>query len=825
MALKDIKVNNNQIISVDNEVKENSYNIVNSNAVAQSMKTIEPRDGSVNFSIQDEVGNAIVDFDNGHIRTKEFDSMINGLILNNLVDNIERVQDWELSEITHYTTEYTYSFSTGGFTVTKNAAGPGHNRVVDLSNDLFPGKVVFNYEYSGTNDIAIYDSKNKLMVAWGTDVTDANIIGYIHPGTGTLQVEAIHINRPFIGLYCNDMQIGKTLTITNTKTTSIDVKVHENLTYDDVQTADTINYDFSISDSSGNNIVEFSDGYIKTKEFDSMKNMIILNSLVEDIERVQDWRLTHNAYTTEYTYSFFTGGFTVTKNADGPGHNRVVDLSKDLLPGKVTFNYVYNGTNDIAIFDSKNETLTAWGTDVTDANIIGYIHPGTGTLQVEAIHTDRPYIGLYCNDMQIDTTLTVTNTITNVKASVAKGDPIYFNTYSSKIDEICERYYKLGEAGRRGYIFITDLHFNNKDQNNKALLRQLQAVVDIANNCQIDFIAIGGDIVDRTTVDCPKEKVIENIRQMVKILSAAKCPVAILTGNHDDNTYHTSGYGDIDKGFYSKNMLVDNSIIPQMMMGGSEADDCYYYFDIEKKNLRVVCLDYIDYNKHATGQTKYGGVWWGFSREQVTWLCSTAFNTDKDIIIFSHGQIVDIRYGIYGLEDEGDKNWNDSQTNKIIQGATPPEGYRYAYYPGYTTDIKNAVLAFNNKSSVSLYGNVYDFSTRKGRIILSHHGHFHADFELNIGNMPVILTGCAKNEPGDNDWSAYKVAGKQDTYMLPDRNAAIAVNANGYGYEFVDPNDRTFETINEALFDVVSVNSNAINILRVGAGSDRVINR
>ena len=168
---------------------------------------------------------------------------------------------------------------------------------------------------------------------------------------------------------------------------------------------------------------------------------------------------------------------------------------------------------------------------------------------------------------------------------------------------------------------------------------------------------------------------------------------------------------------------------------------------------------------------------------------------------------------------------------------TGPEGYAYAFYPGYTTDIKNVVMAFNNRPSVNLtftdydengnptqeYHHSFDFSGRNGRIILSHHGHWHSSFELDIDGMPVILSGSATNATPSSRYQP--VVGKEDVYIIPDRQTAIDIHANGYGYEFRYPADRELGTLKEAQFDVVSVNSNAINILNVGAGADRVINK
>lgn len=350
-------------------------------------------------------------------------------------------------------------------------------------------------------------------------------------------------------------------------------------------------------------------------------------------------------------------------------------------------------------------------------------------------------------------------------------------------------YCGYAEAGRIGYIFITDLHYaTSHPDNNEALIRQLQAVAYIANNAQIDFVAIGGDVTDG------EGNMITLLRSFTSALANIKKPLVIITGNHDDNSYESAAA--TNKGKYARNLLVDNVSVINPIFGSADKDDCYYYFDLTKKGVRVICLDFIDY---PSG--KRGASWWGFSQTQVEWLCSQAFDTNLNIIIFSHGQLVDKMYEWYNLGDQG----------------------------GYTTDIKNAIVAFNNKSSITLYGNTYNFASRQGKIILSHHGHEHFDKELSIGNMPCIITGCAKHSTPDSygyvtNGYYQPVPGKEDTYIIPDQAAATAVHANGYGYEFVYPSDRDYGTVNEALFDVVSVNSDAVHCIRFGAGFDRDIN-
>lgn len=364
---------------------------------------------------------------------------------------------------------------------------------------------------------------------------------------------------------------------------------------------------------------------------------------------------------------------------------------------------------------------------------------------------------------------------------------IYTQVYTPAIDEVCSRYSNLYEENRWGYIFITDLHFNpNKSSNTKALLRQLNAVVEIANRLQIDFVCIGGDIIDGTD---DKNYIHSVSQQISNILSGCTQPVAWISGNHDDNSYSASQMSEKEE--ITRHWFVDNmKNVPSPVFGSPDSEDTYYYFDLPNRNLRVVCLDFIDFPKGKKGRS-----WWGLSKTQVAWVCETAFDTNQDIVILCHGQLVDKKYDFYQLGDQ----------------------------EGTSTDMKNAILAFNGKTSVTLYGKTYDYSGRQGSIVLSHHGHWHSNMVLSIGSMPCILTGCAKNALPSSKYQP--VDGKTDTFIIPDQETATLVHSNGYGYEFYYPSDRTFGTLNEAQFDVVSVNTTQVNCLRFGAGEDRIISR
>ena len=51
------------------------------------------------------------------------------------------------------------------------------------------------------------------------------------------------------------------------------------------------------------------------------------------------------------------------------------------------------------------------------------------------------------------------------------------------------------------YIFITDMHIDTSEETREVAYNQLYAIVDIANNSDIDFVCVGGDMYNGSYCD------------------------------------------------------------------------------------------------------------------------------------------------------------------------------------------------------------------------------------------------------------------------------------------------------------------------------------
>lgn len=351
------------------------------------------------------------------------------------------------------------------------------------------------------------------------------------------------------------------------------------------------------------------------------------------------------------------------------------------------------------------------------------------------------------------------------------GDEKYTEIYSEPVQTLVGKYDATAEAGKIGYIWISDLHVNSLyPDRNKALKRQLMACADIANRTNIQFILIGGDIIDRETSHAAIFSIFNEAFSGVK---GSRRPVALILGNHDDNPYTNEVPLTKDQ---DRALFIDMNTVDMI---APDSQKNYYYFD--RMGYRFICLDAIDYPNGYAGDD-----WWGFSEAQVKWLAGVLGQTTQKIIIFSHITLDD-DHNSWGLGNNG----------------------------GYTKNIRDMIEAYNGRNSITLFGQTYNFSGATGRIMFVHAGHAHFDEQYTKQGMtiPLLVTTCAKNETSMSglvlvSGNTYEAGGEGNHW-----------NTTGWTCKFWP--ERTLGTITEAAFDVVSVGESAVRVFRVGAGEDR----
>lgn len=352
------------------------------------------------------------------------------------------------------------------------------------------------------------------------------------------------------------------------------------------------------------------------------------------------------------------------------------------------------------------------------------------------------------------------------------------------------------------YIFITDLHYDKDPtaQKSEALLKQVKAAVKIANTTEsIDFIVIGGDTTSGMYET--KADALKYTAEVLEPLKDSKKPVFIITGNHDDNSYlsfHMDGF--LEDQIVSDKDWSDNIIkvfCPENIVKDSKHKDSkYYYYDIEGKKTRVICLDAIDYRakydengvikelpvkdaSETDEEAKYwsGCSYWGYSEGQIRWLVNEAMTapSDWDYVFMSHMGI-DVK----------------TQTNY--------------YEPHYGTTLRAVIDAFQSRKDFSFEDISASFANVTGKVLSYHFGHTHRELTRYCKDIDLWQINTASAQVGTN----------------AEAIGSPKVTEDDKGNDWVSY-DRQYGSDYEACFDIISVGEGVIYKYAFGAGTNEVL--
>ncbi len=358
--------------------------------------------------------------------------------------------------------------------------------------------------------------------------------------------------------------------------------------------------------------------------------------------------------------------------------------------------------------------------------------------------------------------------VTKIKVPVSKAHRVAFGTAQ---DLLNAGYYDLetevisenlaGQKDAVNYIFITDTHFDTSgdvgpispDQSAK----QFALAIKMANEMdEIDFVALGGDLTNGGYGT--SEAWITALEGYLAEINNCTKPVFVLVGNHDDNAYGTVNDSVTHEAFSDRiispdewqatiidqfvNRTLDDGTVIQVSQNvdpydNSKVNSKYYYYDLENKNTRVICLNASDYeyaydengdftlvnntstSKNVRSNTYNGYNFWGYSKYQMKWLAEDALGTlpdDYDVIVLSHMAITADREG---------------QT----------------YVNG--TVLRDIMAAYQNKTAYAhdSFGISADFSADTGRIMAYQHGHEHVVYDKYNADCDVWQFSSANPNP------------------------------------------------------------------------------
>lgn len=227
-------------------------------------------------------------------------------------------------------------------------------------------------------------------------------------------------------------------------------------------------------------------------------------------------------------------------------------------------------------------------------------------------------------------------------------------------------YCQWGKPRSINYVAIADPHIgydNDTNFNSRAhFQKQVNLINGICQTTKIDFVVVLGDLVDDNGADWGTagagEKRINDLQWIRRVLSTLPVPVLIVPGNHD--LVQPGDYNLKREFFYNIiNPIAEATVFTKNTWNGTEWKPLgdgwynnYYCYDFEYLNLRCVCLG-------MTADQNYS--------DAEEFINTELFNTDKNIIIFNHGNFIDERLG-WGSGENG--NWTDTdgyaKGNKII---------------------------------------------------------------------------------------------------------------------------------------------------------------
>ncbi len=457
--------------------------------------------------------------------------------------------------------------------------------------------------------------------------------------------------------------------------------------------------------------------------------------------------------------------------------------------------YVYLPAGTV-IYSEKNYYVERWGSPAASWINPNYLGTGTYVMEVPAYCELTIYDGGSLNsDLKI--------TIPPESAHLAKaGFPEDF-----AVSGVMQRFEAVNDSAVN-YVFISDLHtgaFLVKDETNTYwtgyeaesavlsreafLIQRLADIVDFANNNDdIDFICIGGDLVngyetefspmykaalEAGTVSNVREFIILQIQTMLAPLKNSTKPVFVLMGNHDSNEGQSQFYNDYNKqygitGGYSINdaeiisdrdwlngvmkEFINVEIVQDSNYKDTNGDllSKYYYYDFEKNGVdnRVICLDDVD-TRHIfdaeTGEIteRTSGRRMVYTVEQLQFVADALETAEGNVVFMSH---------------------------QGIDGATEGAG---------NGDVLRALIsAYQNKTAYvnEAFGINVDFSSgSSGRAIVFHHGHTHENTEYYTDGANIWQLNSEMGRSNFDIVSAteevikrYNYAGKDKTYIMPE---------------------------------------------------------
>ena len=267
-----------------------------------------------------------------------------------------------------------------------------------------------------------------------------------------------------------------------------------------------------------------------------------------------------------------------------------------------------------------------------------------------------------------------------------------------------------GKDNIETFLFFSDPHLTDNSRYEIITKfvrdRYISTLQRYYNSCPLDNCICGGDWLNFTHTDDEACAFLGFADGYMRKLFKNYRP---LLGNHDTNPYITDGrQSDWDNALPYK--TVRN-------LQFRENGNTYYTFDGIKTKFYMMNSG-MSYCKTMTDNTfaDFIGPRW----EQISWLGTKLIEDDaQNSIIAMH---------IYA-NASNETDWFSTQT-----------GYRAKGIHEFGYNCKLMAIAYNNRQSITLNGNTYNFSSCTGRVMFILCGHTHWDYVDTTDEIPIVCT-------------------------------------------------------------------------------------
>ena len=269
--------------------------------------------------------------------------------------------------------------------------------------------------------------------------------------------------------------------------------------------------------------------------------------------------------------------------------------------------------------------------------------------------------------------------VTAIEQRIANLEGSDISTFKTTLKRYAN--YFTGNDGF-GFLFFTDPHDMSDNYSNTDLLTHLHFVRTVFEHTPAKFVLCGGDFINSNHTLADAKYYIGKVPNLYREEIAQE--TYIVAGNHDLNV---EGYVD--------------TYLTEKQLAKIWFDRDVGYYRIEYPSCDCYAFDTGPY---TTEMNEYR---W----EQVDWFATCLLSSTKPHL-FGVGHI----FGI---------------------GNKDPQQYTAPLLGDNLTKIANA---YNQKTSITLNDKTYDFSSAVGTFHFIMSGHWHADLNDTINNIPIIYT-------------------------------------------------------------------------------------